>query len=485
MKILLLLLALPFSISAQDTTSLNLQEVIQRARSQSVASLLAETSRETSYWEYRSYRSGLYPRLSLSGTLPDFSRTFSPVTQPDGTILFQPIVNNNSGLNLELSQNIGLSGGEIFVSSRLQRFDDFERNMMQYNSNPVSVGYRQSLFAYNPFRWAKQLEPLRLERSRRQYVSELEKVSLQVTTLYFNLVLAQVDYRMALQNVENGTKILEIARVRHEMGRISDNGLLQLRYNLLNAKNALAQSRQDVQTALLQLKAYVGLEGEISEVSEPSSLPRLQLDGELALAEALKNKETVLDFKIRNIEAQRDVQIAKGQRGPNAELFASVGLTNRAEQLEGVYQNSADQQRVSIGFTVPIMDWGRSKALVKTAEARQKLTEYSLQQEQLIFEQQVMVEVSQMETLKDQVAVAKEAAEVAQQRYHIAGESFRLGEVSITELNIAQNEKDQARRIYLLALRNFWETYYRLRLLTLYDFEKGEPILGESRGRRQ
>lgn len=476
MKKIILLLFFPLHLFAQDTVLLNLQEVVQRARRQSVASLLAETGRETSYWEYRTYRASLYPQLSLSGMLPDFNRSFSPAPQPDGSIRFQPVVNNSSGLNLELLQNVGLTGGALFVSSRLQRFDNFEEGLKQYSSNPVSIGYRQSLFAYNPFRWAKKIEPLRLEHSRRQYVSELEGVSLQATTFYFSLLLAQIDLSMALQNVENGTKVLEIARVRHGMGQLSDNGLLQLRYSLLNAENALAQARQDVQTAFLQLKSYVGLEENLVRVSEPDKLPLLQLDENLALAEARKNKETVLAFKIRNLQARRDVQVAKGERGRNAELFASIGLTNAAQELEGVYQRPENQQRLSIGFSIPIVDWGRSRALVKTAEARQELTSYSVRQDELIFEQQIITEVHQMETLDSQVRVAKEAAEVAGQRYRIANQSFALGQISITELNIAQNEKDNARRIYLQALRNFWETYYRLRLLTLYDFERGEPI---------
>lgn len=467
---------LPLSLSAQDTTYLSLEEVVQRARTQSVASLLAETGRETSYWEFRTYRSSLYPQLALKGILPDFNRSFIPAPQEDGSVKFRSVNMNSSGLSLELQQNVGFTGGSLFVSSQIQRIDNFQDSLKLYNSNPVSIGYRQSLFAYNPFRWAKKIEPLRMEHSRRQYLSELEGVSLQATAYYFSLLLAQMDYGMALQNVMNGTKVLEIARVRHEMGRLSENDMLQLRYSLLNAKNALAQARQDVQTAFLQLRAYVGLEEKTVKVSEPENRPLLQLDEGRALAEAKKNKETVLAFQIRRLEAQRDVQIAKGERGPNAEFFASFGLTDAAEKLNGVYQQPESQQRLTIGFTIPIVDWGRSRALVKTAEARQKLTNYSLQQEQLTFEQQILVEVTQMETLESQVSVAKEAAEVARQRYRIANQSFALGQISITELNIAQNEKDNARRIYLQALRNFWETYYRLRLLTLYDFEKGEPI---------
>lgn len=478
MRILLILLLLPLGLQAQEEV-LSLGEIVQRARQQSVASLLAETGRETAYWQYRSYRSSLYPQLSLRGTLPDYNRSFTPITQPDGAVLFQPVVNNSSGLSLELSQNIGLTGGELFISSQLQRFDDFERKFMQYNSNPVSIGFRQSLFAYNPFRWARQIEPLRYEHSRRKYLTELEAVSLQATSLYFRLLLAQIDNEMARQNVENGEKTLEIARVRHEMGKISDNELLQVRYILLNARNAQAQARQDMQTALLQLKTYAGLERGSFSTLEPEYMPDLQVSESMALDEARKNKETILEFQIRALEAQSDIQAARARRGHNVEMFASVGLTNRAEALEGVYQNPADQQMVRIGFTVPILDWGRGRTIIKTAQAGQKLEEYSIKQDQLAFEQQIITQVGLIQSLTVQVEVAREAADVARQRYAIAGESFALGRISITELNIAQNEKDAARRIYLQALCNYWETYYRLRMLTLYDFEKGEPIREE------
>jgi hypothetical protein len=37
-------------------------------------------------------------------------------------------------------------------------------------------------------------------------------------------------------------------------------------------------------------------------------------------------------------------------------------------------------------------------------------------------------------------------------------------------------EKDRARRDAILALRDYWGTYYMLRLSTLYDFHRNEKI---------
>ncbi len=70
-----------------------------------------------------------------------------------------------------------------------------------------------------------------------------------------------------------------------------------------------------------------------------------------------------------------------------------------------------------------------------------------------------------------------EADKTAEERYGIARARYMLGDLSITDLNIALQEKDQAKRDYILSLKSFWDAYYNIRTLTLYDFEKNQKIL--------
>lgn len=53
---------------------------------------------------------------------------------------------------------------------------------------------------------------------------------------------------------------------------------------------------------------------------------------------------------------------------------------------------------------------------------------------------------------------------------------YLIGKIDITNLFIAQNERDSATRSYIQALRNYWLGLYNLRRLTLYDFERQELI---------
>src|SRR5690349_22874003 len=127
MKTLLLLLVFPCMVYSQDTLSLSLAQAVSMAKASSIASKQAVTVKETRYWEWRTYKSNYQPQLALTGNLPGYQKTFNQVQQPNGTVEFQPVHNNNSALNLAFSQSITPTGGKIYGATELQRFDDFDR----------------------------------------------------------------------------------------------------------------------------------------------------------------------------------------------------------------------------------------------------------------------------------------------------------------------------------------------------------------------
>ena len=131
---------------------------------------------------------------------------------------------------------------------------------------------------------------------------------------------------------------------------------------------------------------------------------------------------------------------------------------------------------MQLEFDIPILDWGRSKSRTKTAEANRKFTEYAVEQDKQNFAQEIITEITLFDMMKDQLVLARRADSIATEKYGIAKDRYVLGNLSITDLSIAFQEKDQAKRDYIYALRDYWKAYYRLRYLSLYDFEKEEKI---------
>jgi len=466
-----------YSQSPADTLTLSLQQVVELAKQKSIASKQASTIKETRYWEYRTYRSNYQPQLSLNGVLPGYSKSFIEVQQPNGTVQFQPVHINNSALNLSFSQTIATTGGTVFGTTQLQRFDDFDRKNILYNSVPFGIGYSQPLWQFNSLRWDKKIEPLKYNESRQAFIESMEQISITANGYFFDLLLAQVNLQIAETNVGNTQNILRIANEKFDIGKISKNEILQLQLEQLKAQKAVGIARRDMQIATLNLRAYTGL-GNTDNIALqlPQSTINMQVSSDKVLQEALANRSDAIAFVRRIAEAQRDVSKAKGDNGLNATLTAQLGYSKSAATIPKVYQSPQDQQEIQISFAIPILDWGRSKSRTKTAEANLQFTQYAVEQDKQIFTQQIVTQVTLFDMMKDQLVLTANADSIAAEKYSIAKERYVLGNLSITDLSIAFQEKDQAKRDYISALRDFWGAYYQLRYLSLYDFEENRKI---------
>ena len=456
-----------------------LAEVIAQALDHSAAGQQALTNRETSYWAWRSYQANYRPQLGLAGTLPNFSRVITPVVQPDGTTDFRAVRINSSNLALTLSQNVGWSGAQVFVGAEVQRFDDFNGQLKRYNNQPFTLGITQPLGQFNGLKWARAIEPLRFQESQRGYVEERETVAQRVTELYFDVLLQQVNAAVAGQNAEATAELLRIGRERAALGRLSQSDLLQLELNLLDAQQARNQARLDAESAALTLQAYTGQPAtdDALVLAVPAPAPQPAVPPAQALAEARQHRSSTLAFRRRLLQAERDVAQARGTTGFQASLTANLGYVNQAANLADTYRNLQNQQQLRLAFVLPLVDWGRRQATVRTAELAREQTRHDVAQEARSFEQAVLTQAAQQPALREQLALAGRADSLAQRRYDIARATYLLGRLSLTDLTLASVAKDGARRGYIFALRAGWVAYYRLRALTLFDFELQTPLL--------
>jgi outer membrane protein len=461
-----------------DTMRLTLRQVVDMAKGKSIASKQATTVKETKYWEWRTYKSNYKPQLSLSGNLPGYSKTFREVLQPNGTIEFQPVRYNNSALNLALSQSIARTGGTVFGTTQMQRFDDFDRNATLYNGVPYAIGYSQPLWRYNPLKWDQKVEPLKYNESKQSYIESLEQISITACNYFFDLLIAQVNYQIAETNLSNTQNILRIANDKFDMGKISRNEILQLNLEQLKAQKAVGIARRDMEISTLNLRSYIGLQStDKIALSLPDAIIHMSVDAGKIVAEAYENRSEAIGFIRRVMEAKRDVAMAKGNNGLNATLTARVGFSKSARSIGKVYESPINQQVFQLEFDIPILDWGRSKSRTKTAEAIQRFTEYSVEQDKQNFIQEIYTQVTLFDMMKDQLLLTAKADSIASEKYLIAKERYVLGNLSITDLSIAFQENDEAKQDYVFALRDFWSAYYQLRYLSLYDFEKNQKIV--------
>lgn len=463
----------------QTNLTLTLDEVIRIAREQSPSAIMARHRFRGSYWEYRTHIAKFRPGLTLTSTLPELTRSIDRITLPDGTDDFVKRSLMNSSVEVSLVQNIAPTGGSIFMSSGLERIDNFndEENPLSYLSTPVSIGFRQPIKAANSFRWEKKIEPLKYEEAKKDYIDAMENVSLRAVNYFFNLIIAQVNLKIGQINYASNDTLYKIAQGRYNIGTIAENELLQMELALLNAGTSLNEARVQLEINKFQLRSFLGYNETVNiELIIPSKIPDFSVDVQKALEEAKKNSPEVVSLKRQLLEADQSVAAAKAEKGLTANLFASYGLTQSDKTIPLAYQNFENQERLQIGLEIPIIDWGLGKGRYRMAQSNQEVVRTTVRQSEIDFEQQVMLQVLQFNLQDDQVRIAAKADTIAQNRFNVTKQRFLIGNVDVTDLNIALTEKDAATRSYLSRLNNYWNYFYTIRRLTLFDFQKDQPL---------
>jgi len=293
---------------------------------------------------------------------------------------------------------------------------------------------------------------------------------------FFNLLNAQINEQIASFNLVNNDTIYKIEEGRYNIGTTSLDKLLQVELQLLRSQQDVAQAQLDRQIGNQQLRAYIAMSyADTMNLLVPQEIPSFEINMQDAILYAKMNRADYIAFERRRVEAAREIAEARGQRFQTM-LTASFGLNSASGGFDNAYEDPNRQQRVDIGLVVPILDWGRNRARMQTALANQQLNDFVIDQDEQNFEQEIFTLVRQFELLRNQLRISRKSDEVAQERYNVAQNRYLTGKVDITNLNIALSEKDEAKRSYINALRDFWLAFYDLRRLTLYDFASGQLL---------
>ncbi len=461
------------TLGQSDLQNLSLDNFLKLAKENSIGGEAAKMDLQSAQLDNAIFKAGLKPQLSAFANFPNFANTFAEAQQPDGTILFPRINNNNSALGLSLSQAIPLTGGRVFVQSNLQRFDDFTNDKIFYNGTPFRIGFSQPLFGFNALKWDKKIQPILLQEAEKKHDADLEIINNDAAELFFNLLTAYENLQIATSNKESNETLLTIAEEKYELGIISKNGLLQLQFELASANKNKKQAEQSVRLASSSIYTFLGKKhnGELITPIAPEVKNLINVDLTIALREGLKNRFEQISYARQQMEADRDVEQAKREGGLQADLSASFGLTRGATNVGDIYSDPQQQQFVQLQLNVPIIDWGAQKSRVTLAQAQSDFLRKNISQNKLQLEANIQQTVDAFNNLQEQLQLNQEMKELAQDRFDITKESFVLGAISITDLTLAQREKDQTAREYIFTLSQYWQNYYELRTMTLYDFK--------------
>lgn len=468
---------LPAEVS--DTLTLTLDSAIELARQNSPSAQSARNSFLSAYWNYRYYRANYLPSVTLSSS-PYINKEMNKITQSDGTAMFIRQDQFGADLTLKINQNIALTGGSFFLKSSLNRLDEFQQGTTAYSSQPLVIGYQQSLFGYNSLKWDRKIEPIRYREAKKQYAETLELISASTCSHFFSLASAINELEMARQNFASADTLYRMAQGRYEIGTITENEMLQLEINRLNEETNVMDAEISLREAQQSIRSFLGLEDNVEiSLTVPDSVPDFKVPLPEAMYLALTNSPDPEYYNRIVRQSESNLAYAKANARMKADLYVQFGLSQTGKDIGQSLSHLMHQEYASVTLSVPILDWGRGRGKVKEAKSQLALAETTADQGLNDFKQNVEKLVMQFNMQARKVSIASLTDRRATQRHSVAIKLFVMGRIGILDLMNAVTEKNVAKRSFIAAMRTYWSLNYTLRSMTAYDFEHNTEIANE------
>lgn len=451
------------------------------AQEQGPAAQVARSNRDAAHYRDDAFNARLLPQLFLRGDAMNLFHGINAQPLDDGTTQFIKQSQNESSLQLGFSQRIPLTGGTISVGSEVSRIDLFgDLRSRSYQTTPVVLSLQQDIFRPRTVVWDRRVQALDVAVAERGYLESREDVAAQTADAFFNLYAQEVALRNASFNAAVNDTLYQLNKGRFEVGKIGENDLLKSELALLRARASADDAklaRDRAEAALRRIIVYPV--GEPLAIATPDSIPAVNADPDVAVREALRNSSTIRQNDLDVVQSRRAMSLAKANNHFNATLEGSVGFNQTAPQFGQAYQSPLGKQTLSVGINLPMLQWGAGHADIQEAKAIEQRVGATNKMRRDALEEDARFSVLQLEQAKRNVTLAAKADTVAQRQFEVARNRYSIGKITNEALYLAQGEKDAAVLANVQALRNYWITYYHLRKVTLYDFERNAPLIDD------
>ena len=278
----LALLCIAVTVTAQQSVRLDMERAFQLATDSSITADRYRSVFQEAHYAWLSWMAGRKPQIDLSTTPLQFEQDMTQryVSDTDNDE-YREQKRLLSSVSLEAQQVMERWGGSFYASTGLAYLGNYGDYIQhQFATTPIRVGYRQELLGYNPYRWNRQTEPMRL-----------------------NVAQQQMNY-----SVEQTGAIASISKAELE--------ILTLQRSL--ATTALKNALLNHQKAAKSLAVWLGMD-ELThlELIVPSILPQLSVTVGDAVSQATQHNPNYLSMELQELEARRDADQLKRKKGLN------------------------------------------------------------------------------------------------------------------------------------------------------------------------
>ena len=445
----------------------------------------------------------LRTRVDFNSTLPGINQSINPELLSTGggnqelVYLRQGATWLHAGI--DIVQPL-ITNGRIALTGNMVGFDAFQElpavDVESRSVQPsVGIQFNQPLFQYNDVKGRLKSAELSLEGLRLSYTEQELQFINQVSRQFYNLYAQQQALKLAADRYIQSENNYRSGVRRRDAGLIPETDVLRLSVTRANDEDALETARNLLEQQQKAFNRLVGLpldERVFVEASEEYAPVEVDLDRALSLAFQNRSdlRRSEIDLENQQLELRRtlsqgrpDLQLNAGYeiRG-NSSLSALPGDSWQKHLEEALdADNRSPNTNVSLTLSIPLFDWGRNASLVQQQISQIRVLERRVDEARRALRQRVIDRVRAVESAMRRLGIQDQNVLVAQTSYDFTRQRFERGEITTFELGQAQDQLSQTLINRLNALIAFEMAKADLKEITLWDWEKNEPVQQRTR----
>jgi len=478
--VVLFCLALPSP--AQQSLTLEKAQSIAEVNSPSMQLSLLNLERYQNNLEAQ--RAALKSKFSLSVNPVDYSNTrrfdtfnskwyTNETFNSNGTFrIEQPILATDG--TISLINRFGWQSSKVIRPGVSEDVVDLNERF----TNNLYVNLSQPLFTYN--RLKLQLKELELSYENANISYAMQRLNLErnVTQYFYSVYMAQMNLTIAREELANTQKSYEIIKNKVDAGLAASEELYQAELNLSQANSTVQNRQVSFENAKDDLKMYLGMDlfEDILVIADVEAQP-VPVDLQKAIDNGLQYRMELRQREIDLETSQFDMIRTKAQNEFNGTMNLAFGIIGDNEKLLDIFNQTTSNPQAQISFNIPIFDWGERKARIKAQEASMKSQEINLDEQK----KQIIIDIRQvyrnLQNQVNQIEIARQSERNAQLTYEINLERYENGDLTGMDLNLYQTQLSNQKISYAQALINYKIELLNMKIQSLYDFEKDQPII--------
>jgi outer membrane protein TolC len=468
----------PPNAQARAVVSLSLDDALRIAQAQSQTIEVARTGVVRATGQRYQARSQYLPQLNgtaaynrtLQSQFSSFSSSASKTdttARPTTQSLCTPFIPANATPEQRAA---ALAQAATCSSASGGGFDLSKTSFAAKNLWTLGLNFQQNVYAGGRISAQNTAADAQLRSANIELGAQRAQVSLDVTSAYYDAVLADQLVAIADSSLAQTEAVLAQTKVAKQVGNASEYELLRAQVTHDNQLPVAIQARANRQVAYLRLKQLLNMPLDdtlrLTSLIEGPTGPALPaLAASTAVDTAVSDRAPVreLDESVRAQEAQ--VRIARAERIPSLAIVSSYQRLYFPVQAFPQLNSGVNNWTVGLSTSFPILDGGRIKGDELIAQAGLEQARAQREQTRQFAALDTRVALNELQEAQATWEASQGTAEQAQRAYAIDEVRFREGISTQTDLMQSRLLLEQAKQNRAQAARNLAVARVRLALL--------------------